>query len=425
MTVQFADRKLTYIEARSGKLHITVYNSVPQPLYLQYTLVGAYNNLGQPLVEYTNVPAAVGGVPGTVNGTIDISGYSINLTGKNGSEFNTYTQNVVANIVSNGTTQHITLSDSLNIKYELDSIAPSYIKGYVGRDTIVSADSAAFSFLNIFKSGTLSLQNVNMNFTAVNGIGVGGQVKLNSLTAISSINNTSVPLTGGVIGQALNITPATDFPLTPSVNSLSINSGNSNIQNLLGILPNKLLYNVHVQTNVNGNNGQYRQFAYLSSTMNINLDAEIPLSLIANNLVLQDTIGFNLSNTNTNINGITGGTLNIIVENKYPIQANLSMVIYDSTWNAVDTILLNNLVAAAPLDNNCKVDQAQQTVIQKTVNQDVINRLKLGRRAIIIANFSTYSNNPTCNGQHLKIYSDYSIGVTLSAKFNYNVNTKL
>ena len=33
VTVQFADRKLTYIEARSGKLHITVYNSVPS-LYI-------------------------------------------------------------------------------------------------------------------------------------------------------------------------------------------------------------------------------------------------------------------------------------------------------------------------------------------------------------------------------------------------------
>ena len=279
------------------------------------------------MVEYTNVPAAVNGVPGTVNGTIDISGYSINLTGQNGSQFNTYTQNVVANIVSNGTTQHITLADSLNIKYELDSIEPSYIKGYVGRDTVITADSAAFSFLNIFKSGSINLQSVNMNFTAVNGIGVGGQVKLNGLTAQNSVTNSSVQLQGAVVGQALNISPATDFPLTPSVNSLSLNSGNSNIQNLLNILPNKLLYNVNIQTNVNGNNNQYRQFAYLSSNLNVNLDAEIPLSLIANNLLLQDTVAFNLSNSNTSLNGISGGTLNIILENKYPITANVTMVV--------------------------------------------------------------------------------------------------
>lgn len=425
VTVQFADRKLTYIEAKSGKLHITVLNSVPQPLTLKYTLVGAYNNLGKPLVEYTTVPAAVDSLhPGIVDSTLDISGYAINLTGHNGSEFNTYTQNVQANIVSNGQVEHITLADSLNIKYQLQGIEPSYIKGYVGRDTVISADSASFSFLNIFKSGTIGLQNVNMNFTATNDIGVGGQVKINRLTAFSSINNDSVQLSGSVVGQPLNITPATDFPLTPSINTLTLNNSNSNIGNMLGILPNKLLYNVRVQTNVNGNNGQYRQFAYLSSNLNIDLNAEIPLSLIANNLTLQDTVGFNISNANTSLNGINGGTLNIIVENKYPITANLTMVVYDSLYNPVDTILSNAQIAAAPLDNNCRVSQQQQTVIQKNVTQAYINQLKLGRNAVIYASFSTQSSNSTCNGQHLKIYSDYSIGVTLSAKFNYSVNTK-
>ena len=94
ITFNLADRKFTYVEALSGKLHIQIANSVPQPLYLKYTLVGAYNKLGQPLVEYTTVGQAVNGVPAIVDTTLDVTGYSINLTGSNGSNFNTYTQRV-------------------------------------------------------------------------------------------------------------------------------------------------------------------------------------------------------------------------------------------------------------------------------------------------------------------------------------------
>jgi hypothetical protein len=425
LTIPIADRKFTYIDARSGAIHIYATNSVPQPLYLEYTLVGAYNKQGKPLTIFTTIPAATPATgPQTVDKLFDISGYSINLTGQNGSSFNTYTQRVVARIDATGVTEHITLADSLNIRYEIQNIAPNYIKGYAGRDTINANDSAAFSFLNIFKSGSVDLQSVKMNFNIVNGIGVDGQVRINSLTAISPTNG-SQTLTSTLLGKPLTVNRSSDYPLTPAVNNFSFNNSNSNIKNLIGILPTKLLYNVQVQTNVNGNTGLYRDFAYLQSNLDINLNAEVPLSLLANHLVLKDTIGFNLSNTQTNVNGITDGIINVIAENKYPIEAILTMVIYDGNWNPVDTLMLNRAINAASLDNNCRAQQPMRTVVQESVTQARMNRIKQGQNAIITADFSTSSNNALCNGQHLKIYSDYTIGITLSAKFNYKVAEKL
>ena len=423
VTFNMGERKFTYIDARSGFLHITISNSVPQPLYLQYTLVGAYNKLGHPLTEYTTVGQATANGPAVVDTMLDITGYSINLTGKNGSGFNTYTQRVVTNLDSTGQTQHITLADSLNVKYQLINIKPNYLKGYMGRDTVSAIDSAAFNFLSIFKSGTIDLQSVNMNFSVTNGIGVDGQIKINSLTAVSPNNGTKT-LTSSLLGQPLTIRRATDFPLTPAVSNFTLNNSNSNIKDLLGILPNQLRYSIEVKTNVHGNNNQYRDFAYLQSSLGINLNAEIPLSLIANHLILKDTIGFNLANTQTNVNGISDGMINIITENKYPISAVLSMVIYDANWNAVDTLTMNKLINAATTDATCRARQPAQTVLQEYVDNNRVNKLKLGQYAVITADFSTTSNNASCNGQHLKIYSDYTIGITLAAKFNYKVNTK-
>lgn len=424
VTFAFGDRKFTYIEARSGFLHISISNSVPQPLYLQYNLVGAFNKLGQPLVEYTTVAPAMNGVPGKVDTTLDITGYSINLTGQKGSSFNTYTQRVITNLDSTGQTQHITLADSLNVKYTLEGIKPNYIKGYIGRDTVTNVDSSAFNFLSVFKSGSINLQSVNMNFSVINSIGVDGQIKINSLSAANSTNNTVKTLTSTLLGQPLNIKRATDFPLTPAVSAYSLNNSNSNIKDLVNILPDQLNYNIQVKTNVNGNTNLYRDFAYLSSGLQVNLNAEVPLSLIASSLVLKDTIGFNLANTNTNVNGISDGIINVIAENKYPIAAILTVIVYDGNRNPLDTLAFSKTISAGVTNASCRVTQPTQSVLQEYVDEARMNKLKQGQYAVVTTDFSTVSGNASCNGQHLKIYSNYTIGITLSAKFNYKVNTK-
>lgn len=423
VTQEIQDRKFTYIDARQGKLTVEVTSSVEEQLYLEYTLVGAYDKNGNPLKKYTTVPGAPAGGTSTVSEPLDISGYSISLTGKDGSKFNTYTQRVVARLDSSGITRHITNSDSLKVRYYITDVAPNYIKGYAGRDTIHAIDSADFAFLDIFKSGSIDLEDVNMNFVVENGLGVDGMIKINGLTATST-NNGSRTLTGSILGQPYNINRASDFPLTPAVSTFSVNGNNSNIKQMLGILPNKLYYDVEVKTNLQGNTQQYRDFAYLESALKVKLNAEMPLSLIANNLVLRDTIGFDLSTTNTNIEGIKDGLLNVIIKNKYPIDATLHMVIYDETWQAVDTLFSNQLFAAGDLDNNCRVQEAKRTKVPVFVDEDRMDKVKLGRHAIITATFNSASNNATCNGQYLKIYSDYNLDVTFTARFNYKVGVK-
>ena len=422
VTQIIGDRKLTYVDARQGQLHVYMTSSIQQPLQLTYILEGAYDKSGHPLRALTVIPAAPAGQTVTIDRLYDIAGYSINLTGKDGTKFNTYTQTVIAHTDSTGQLAHITLADSLHIEYKIQNIAPNYIKGYAGRDTISQSDSADFDFLNIFKSGSIDLEAVNMNISVENGLGVDGEVRINSLTAESK-NNGSHTLTGSIIGQPLVINRATDFPLTPSQNNFSVNNSNSNIKDLLGILPNKLKYDVQVKTNVAGNTQQYRDFAYLESALKLNLNTDVPLSLIANHLVLKDTFGFDLSQTNLNVAGITDGVINLIAKNKYPIEAVLTMVAYDENWIVVDTIAMDTHVTAADLDGNCKAVDFKKSKIPLYVTEARMTNVKRAKHAVITADFSTASSNATCNGQHLKIYSDYNLDITFTAHFNYKVQT--
>jgi hypothetical protein len=422
ITQVIGERKLTYVDARTGELLVKMTSSIQQPLRLTYILEGAYDKSGHPLIAVTDIPAALPGQTVTINRPYDISGYSINLTGKDGTKFNTYTQTVIAHTDSTGELAHITTADSLQIQYVIRNIAPNYIKGYLGTDTISQADTAAFDFLNIFKSGSIDLEDVNMTIGIENGIGVDGEVRINSLTA-ESANNGSKTLTGSIIGQPLVINRATDFPLHPTLNEFSVNGSNSNIKELLGILPNKLRYDVRVKTNVAGNTNQYRDFAYLESALKLNLNAEVPLSLIANHLVLKDTFGFDLSSTNTNVAGISDGVINLIAKNKYPIDAVLTMIMYDDAWAPVDTLVIDTRVAAADLNNSCRADAFKNTKIPLYINEARMTNVKRAKHAVITADFSTASNNALCNGHHLKIYSDYNLDITFTARFNYKVQT--
>lgn len=416
------DRKFTYVDARSGFLHIDITSSVQQKLYLDYTLVGAFDNHGIPLHEYTEVPPAPVGGTISIDTMINIAGFAINLSGKDGSKFNAYTQRIIAHIDSDGLIHHITTADSINIRYTITEIAPNYIKGYAGRDTITGKDSADFAFLDIFKSGSIGLEDVKMTFTVDNGIGVDGQVKINGLTAMSQ-NNGSRALSGSIVGQPFVINRATDFPLTPAHSEFLINSTNSNIKDLLGILPNKLKYDVEVRTNVNGNNGQYRDFAYLESGLKIGLNAEVPLSIVANHLVLVDTFDFNIAGTNTNINGITDGVLNLITENVYPIDADITILLYDENWQVVDTLTSNAHIAGGVPDANCKVQAPTKSKVPLYVSEDRMTKVKLARHAVATADFNSTSSQ-LCNGLPTKIYSTYTLGITFTARFNYKVNAK-
>ena len=100
------------------------------------------------------------------------------------------------------------------------------------------------------------------------------------------------------------------------------------------------------------------------------------------------------------------------------------MVAYDENWNAVDTITMDTHVAAADLNASCKAIDFKKSKIPLYVSEARMTNIKRAKHAVISADFSTASNTATCNGQHLKIYSDYNLDITFTARFNYKLNAK-
>lgn len=425
VTQQLGDRRLTYIDCRRGTLKVFVTSTVQEQLYLEYTMEGAFDKYGRPLKEFTTVPPAPPGGSTTIDKEFDISGFSIDLSGKNGDKFNTYTQTVKARIDSSGELRTLSLDDSLIVRYDIKDVAPNYIKGYAGRDTVLVNDSTDFDFFSsLFQSGSIQLEDVDLKLVLDNGMGIDGEVKVHDLKAYSPVNGWRT-LTGSALANPFTVGRAKDFPFKSTISTFALNKSNSNIVDVVNMMPKKLHYNMEIKTNPNGNTGYYRDFAYLESALKVNLNASVPLSFIANQLTLLDTIDFDLSNSNLKVEGISDGVINIITQNKYPIEAQLRVVVVDENFVAVDTLIKDMFVNAAPTNANCKVEQTQRNKTTVEVDQSRIDNIKRGRKALVYAAFNTPQNNAVCNGKPLKIYSDYKLDVTFSARFNYTISTKI
>lgn len=425
LTQDVGNRKFTFIDCKTGNLGVEIRSSIGENFRLTYRLRGAYDKYGRGIEAITNVPAATPGNPVTINQNYDLSGFSIGLTGSLGNKFNTYTQVVIAHIDSTGILREISSDDSVYITYKLQNIHPNYIKGYAGCDTILFAGDSPFEFSNLFSSSTpnaLQFENVNLSLNIENGLGVDGIVKVNGLSGTNANGNTVALNASSIIGQPLHINRATDFPLTSANHNFSINSQTSNITQFINNLPNSVHYDVDIKTNPSGNLQTYDDFAYLDSRLKVNLDLNIPLSFKANNLILRDTFDFALGNTPQEIDNIKDGTLYLITNNRFPIKGLVTLVAYDEMGNALDTLLANYNLAAAPVDAGCRATTSVKNTFEITTPTDRIKRLFSAKKAVITSIFNTDGSNATCNGKYLKIYSDYRLDAKITARFNYKVN---
>ena len=427
LTQTIRDRKLTYIDCREGQLDVNITNAIQQPLRLTYQLRGAYDKSGRPLSAVSNITGASSSGFGQVTQTFDLSGYSINLTGSDGTKFNTYTQVVLAHIDSNGVQTQINNTDSIHIQYRLRNIKPNYLKGYAGRDTIAYVGSSPFSIANLLNGNqpnAIKFDKVSLSLALENGLGIDGEVTINSLTGVNA-NGSAVSLidhsANPVIGRRLYVNKAQDFPLRPAITTFALSSATSNINDFISNLPNKINYDLTIRTNPNGNRGTYDDFAYLESRMKVNLDVNVPLSVIANNLTLRDSFNFSLGYSQKDVENIKDGTLHLLIDNKFPIQTNITLLVYDSTWHLLDTLTNAARVQAADINSSCRADQTKRSIINIAADAARIDRLRGAKHAVMTVVFNTKTSNSSCNGQYLKIFSDYNIDAKITGDFTYKV----
>ncbi|MFI5172271.1 MAG: hypothetical protein ACHQFW_07760 [Chitinophagales bacterium] len=410
--------EFTMMGIESGLVVIYVVNNMNDTIHIVYDIPYAVDSLGNSVHILTTVPPHA-----TVDEPFDISGYTIDLRGSDGTSVNTFYQEFSASIHYTGVATHITLEDSLHVIYGLESIVPNELRGYLGQYEIAVADTVAgLGVFDQFVDGIVHFGDINVDLEIENGLGAGGNVVINSLGAMNTETGQVIYLDcPSAIGIPIAVSRAVDNPYVPGYTTISLNSANSNINDLIEMFPDKLFYDVQMSVNPNGNEYNYQDFVIETSRLNIALNLNMPLEFFASNLTLQNEFPVTID-AGSGTEGVGTINLTLFAENTFPLDASINIVFMDDFGNKLDSIdFEGNKINPAIISEDCRVHTAVGTEIHQTVDGTLKDAILNATKATATIKFNT-ATIPECS-EIVKIYSDYEMSIQLVGDINYTFNT--
>jgi len=414
--------ELSYCIVKSGIAKLEARSQVREAIEFTYKIPNAIKN-NQSFEIKLSVPAATDNGPGVLISSFDLSGYAIDMRGTNGLRTNTIYTYVTARTNPDGKPVWVEENDSLIFTFGFVNMSPQYAKGYFGNTKYSTGiEQTPINLFNKITNGPLKLEDASLKLTIDNGVGADAQFVIKNLTAINSRTNNAVALVHPKIGRDLHINRALDdFNNLPQVKtsfySLPMNSGNSNIKALLENMPDKLEYDFEIETNPLGNQSGGNDFINSKYGLKVNLDMEIPMALTANNLTLVDTVEFDTDKIE-NFPLIVDGTLTMLVNNGFPLDATIKLYLLDEDDELIDSLLTSNSIAASPVNAANKTSEKKLSKLIYNISKVRLIELSFTKKILIKVSFTTV---PT--GQIMKFYSDYSMDLKLVGQFNYSINT--
>jgi len=415
------DAKLSRVTLRSGKMQLTIKSQIKGLVDFTYTLPKVTDKYGNIFDTTFTVPAATQSNGGLFVGVFDLSGYNIDLSGINGFSVNTMVTSYSAILSpTNQGSVTITAAEDVDVANTFLDIVPQYAKGYFGQTVnSVGPDSSFFTMFKNIIGGNINFEDIDIGLHIQNSIGADSRITINQLSSINSQTGNTIPLSHSVIGTPININRSLDNGgiVIPSTYSVSFNPTNSNIKQFVENLPNQLSYQLDLAINPLGNVSGGNDFVYYDKLMKTDLNMTIPLSLIANNLTMADTLKFKMP---TNSNNVNSGFLYLIVDNGFPFTAETQLYLMDANYVVFDSLIsLPNIIAAPLLDGNFISAGKKTTKLTFPIDAEKLVHLRNSPNIFIKLKFNT-QNQPN----YVKIYSFYELNIKLIADFNYTVGKK-
>jgi len=388
---------------QSGKLQYTLTNRITQPLVIVYSIPAATKN-NQSLSVSINVPAATSNLqPTVVVDSIDLAGYDIDMTGTAQNSVNKVSSLTTISLAPNAQQTVLDNTTTFNFSITFQKLKPYYARGYFGQSIINVGPS--YSNLDVFKnmkSGSFNLSKASCALDIENGIGVDAKLKIKSINSSNTKSNKIQNLTHPLINKYLNINRALDNPYQLSNYQIYLDETNSNIKNLIEIMPNKIGYEMQVEMNPLGNISNGTDFIYSDKLMSAKMLLRIPLNTKLNELVLQDTISLNLDDKFAN--EVNYGRLKLYLKNYFKNDVKLNLFTLNSDNTIGTDISSNNFVTPNLNGSN------EKKTIEIVMPTNIIKDLFATKKLLIKVTLNSNEN-------YVEINSDSRIEVQASADF--------
>lgn len=411
------DMELTQLQIRSGQVEVAITNMMNGHIIGDFALPGASLN-GAPFAIVQDLPPGTPAAPSIVSSSRPLDGYVFDMRGPSFDQVNTLATHISYSNAPDGTAISITDQDSLLAQVSYHDIIPQYATGSFGTRTIaVEPSSTELELFNNI-SGTLDLDQVSARLKVRNGIGVDARVNIHYLRSVNANTGNTIDLTHAITSGPVNIDRALDLHGTfqSALNNFNLDQGNSNIDLFIENLPSRVDYAMDVIINPLGNISNGHDFLYHDSKLAAELEVDIPLRLIATDLILRKTVALDLPGT-ADGHAWRSGTLHLFADNGFPFSAAIELAIVDDAGNVLSVLDPGGTVSPGNLGSDGNVSAPASSRLDFDVSPEQMNLLQASGKVRISAIFNTADQS-----QHIQIHSDHRMDLQLTVGANYTVN---
>ncbi|MCD4683768.1 MAG: hypothetical protein K8R86_10845, partial [Bacteroidales bacterium] len=338
----------------------------------------------------------------TITQIHDFSGYRLDLTGEDNTEFNTL--NYYIGIYNDDEPLLILPTDSFVVNISFEDIVIDYAKGYFGQNTFgFGPEVHDFALFESLEIGGFSMKDATVNLRIENYYGIEGFFKVLELIAINSSTGENEFLQSEMIDSNLYIDAATQVGnglgiVEPEIGIFDFS--NSNFNDLISILPDQVSYTLAVETNVSGDTNNLDNFFYYDEPIRVYMEAEVNQGVMIEDMFVDNTTDWN--GEGLSFDKVSNGFLDIVFQNGFPFSFDAKMYLEDENNEVLDTLLYNEFIASGLLDEEFKVDQPIETRVTIELTESLkesVKEAKYSRYELLIN---------SANNEHVKIY-DYNV----------------
>ncbi len=393
--------ELKNIELKSADLIVQVDYGIKEAAKLYIELPYTENG-GNSFID--SIPIGPG--PTSVNRTLDLSGYTLDLT-RGGIDKNTVEASIRGKIVSSGSFVDFDTSNSVTAQIIMSKVEPLYIEGYFGNQPLDIA-SETFDFdlreAEIFEKINFANPIITLGFHNTFGL----PIEISNLGLNMKRDNDSLSLSSSGI-----------FPFKilgsesrgESKTSELILGSSSNISELINLWPNEVTTDFSGGLNPDG--WTDNNFALDTSKVDITLDLTIPVYGTVTDFNISDTIEIDSSLSQV-FEFVKRASLRTNVDNGLPLEGAVKFYITDENYVVLDSLECsdgnNVLISAAEVDPGTgDVINSGFRQADLVADEDDVNFLKTaGNNLILSATLSTANS-----GNNVKIYTDQGIEIKM------------
>ncbi|MFQ3575453.1 MAG: hypothetical protein SNJ77_03360, partial [Cytophagales bacterium] len=312
--------RLKSASAKSGFVSVKVESTAPDTIFFTYKLWDARINGDTFKVVRQRVLPALQGQSSSQIFIYPLNNFFINLSGPTGDSVNFFRSQIIASFDSTGRLVRIDGNDSLRIEIRVFDVLPETARGYFGQQEFkIGPTETKFSIFDKVKSGSVEFKDADLQLRVSNGAGLPAKMVVNNIQLVNNTQNKTETLQ--LANNFLDITPAIENPFTPSQQVFSVNNQNSNLNQILGIFPDKFIYEATITANPLGNNGLYDNFLKSESRVQAFVDVKVPLSMIANELKFSSEVNYKGDSTRLP-NDLNNSVITLRIKNGYPLSFN-------------------------------------------------------------------------------------------------------